>query len=163
MILHDVTSSGAVWRSAITESYGWLGFRGSVPRRESRSGAQLRATARLLALIGNVAGDGTLSVAALLAGLFDLAIAVAELHEAQQHAAQAAAARRAAEHLHDAYTRARSRAAQPGWAAAPAAARNDFPEPIRPGQALLDDLAVANHRSRPGPTVGPSRRAGPSP
>jgi hypothetical protein len=43
-----------------------------------RSGDQLRATARLLALVGNIAGDGTLSVAALLAGLFDLAIAVAD-------------------------------------------------------------------------------------
>jgi hypothetical protein len=136
----------------------------------TRSGAQLRATARLLALVGNVAGDGTLSAAALLAGLLDLAIAVAELREAQQHAAQTAAARRAAEHLHDAYTRARSLAAQPGWAArpeysgraaAPAAARNDFPEPIRLSQALLDD--VADHRSRPGRTVGPSRRAGPNP
>jgi hypothetical protein len=46
----------------------------------------------------------------------------------------------AAEHLHRAHTRARSRAAQPGWAARPehagqataaAAARHDFPGPIR--------------------------------
>jgi hypothetical protein len=138
----------------------------------TRSGAQLRATARLLALVGNISGDGTLAVAALLASLLDLAAAVTELRQAQQHAAQAAAARRAAEHLHCAHTRARSRAAQPGWAARPehagratasAATRNDFPEPIRLGQALLDDLAVADHRSRPGPTVGPSRRAGPCP
>jgi hypothetical protein len=144
---------------------------GRIPLR-GRSGDQLRATARLLALVGNISGDGTLAVAALMASLLDLTVAVTELRQAQQHAAQAAAARRAAEHLHDAHTRARSRAAQPGWAArpehsgraaAPAAARNDFPEPIRLGQALLDDLAVADHRSRPGPTVGPSRRAGPSP
>jgi hypothetical protein len=144
---------------------------GRIPLR-TRSGTQLRATARLLALVGNISGDSTLAVAALLASLLDLAAAVAELRQAQQHAAQAAAARRAAEHLRCAHTRARSRVAQPGWAtrpehsgraAAPAAARNDFPEPIRLGQALLDDLAVADHRSRQGPTVGPSRRAGPSP
>ena len=144
---------------------------GRIPLR-TRSGDQLRATARLLALVGNISGDGTLAVAALLASLLDLAAAVTELRRAQQHAAQAAAARRAAEHLHCAYTRARSRAAQPGWAArpehagratAPAAARNDFPGPFRLEDALLDDSAVASHHSRPGPTVGPSRRAGPSP
>ena len=132
----------------------------------------LRATARLLALVGNISGGGTLAVATLLASLLDLAAAVTELRQAQQHAEQAAAARRAAEHLHCAHTRARSRAAQPGWAAqpehagrttAPAAARNDFPGPFRLEDALLDDPAVASHHSRPGPAVGPSRRAGPSP
>jgi hypothetical protein len=138
----------------------------------TRSGDQLRATARLLALVGNISGDGTLAVAALVASLLDLAAAVAELRQAQQHAAQAAAARRAAEHLHCAHTRARSRAAQSGWAArpehagratAPAAARSDFPEPIRLDEVLLNDPAVAGHRYRPGTVVGPSRRAGPSP
>ena len=85
----------------------------------TRSGDRLRATARLLALVGNIGGDGTLAVAALVASLLDLAAAVTELRQAQQHAAQAAAARRAAEHLHRAHTQARSRAAQPGWAARP--------------------------------------------
>jgi hypothetical protein len=144
---------------------------GRIPLR-TRSGDQLRATARLLALVGNISGDGTLAVAVLLASLLDLAAAVTELRQAQQHAAQAAAARRAAEHLHCAHTRARSRAAQPGWAGrpehvgqatAPAAARNDFPGPFRLEDALLDDPAVASHHSRSGPAVGPSRRAGPSP
>jgi hypothetical protein len=97
---------------------------------------------------------------------------VAELRQAQQHAAQAAAARRAAEHLHCAHTRARSRATQAGWAlrpehagraTAPATARNDFPGPFRLEDALLDDPAVASRHSRSGPAVGPSRRAGPSP
>ncbi len=138
----------------------------------TRSGDQLRATARLLALVGNISGDGTLAVAALVASLLDLAAAVTELRQAQQHAAQAAAARRAAEHLHRAHTRARSRAAQAGWAArpehagratAPAAARSDFPVPLRLDEVLLSDPAVASTRHRPGPTVGPSRRAGPSP
>jgi hypothetical protein len=143
---------------------------GRIPLR-ARSGNQLRATARLLALVGNISGDGTLAVVALVASLLDLAAAVAELRQAQQHAAQAAAARRAAEHLHCTHTRARSRAAQAGWAArpehagrvtAPAAARSDFPEPLRLDEVVLNDPA-AGLRSRPGPTVGPSRRAGPSP
>jgi hypothetical protein len=138
----------------------------------TRSGAQLRATARLIALVGNISGDSTLAVAALLASLLDLAAAVIELRQAQQHAAQAAAARRAAEHLHCAHTRARSRATQAGWAlrpehagraTAPATARNDFPGPFRLEDALLDDPAVASRHSRSGPAVGPSRRAGPSP
>ena len=138
----------------------------------TRSGTQLRATARLLALLGNISGDGTLAVAALVASFLDLAAAVTELRQAQQHAAQAAAARRAAEHLHCAYARARTRAAQPGWAARPAQGRRapapadilrDFPEPVRLDQALLDVHAAASYRSRPGPTVGPTRRAGPSP
>jgi hypothetical protein len=138
----------------------------------TRSGDQLRATARLLALVGNISGDCSLAVAALLASLLDLAVAVTELRQAQQHAAQAAAARKAAEHLHCAQTRARSRAAQAGWAArpehagratAPAAARSDFPVPLRLDEVLLNDPAVATTRHRPGPGVGPSRRAGPSP
>ena len=132
----------------------------------------MRAIARLLALVGNVSGDGTVAVAALVASLLDLAAAVTELRQAQQHAARAAAARRAAEHLHCAHTRARSRAAQPGWAArpertsratAPAAARNDFPVPLRLDEVLLNDPGVASTRYRPGPTVGPSKRTGPSP
>ena len=132
---------------------------GRVPPH-TRNGDQLRATARLLALVGNISGDGTLAAAALLANLVALAVAVAELRQAQQHAAQAAAARRAAEHLHCAHTRARSRAAQPGWAVrpehagratAPAAARSDFPVPLRLDQALLDDPAVASYSSPPCP------------
>jgi len=144
---------------------------GRVPLH-TRSGDRLRATARLLALVGNISGDGTLAVAALVASLLDLAAAVSELRQAQQHAAQAAAARRAAEHLHRAHARANSRVAQPGWATRPehagrataqAAARSDFPEPIRLDKVFLNDPAVSGQRSRPCPTVGPSRRAGPSP
>jgi hypothetical protein len=138
----------------------------------TRSGDQLRATARLLALVGNISGDGTLAVATLVASLLDLAGAVIELRQAQQHAAQAAAARRAAEHMHCAHTWPRFRAAQPGWAArpehsgraaAPAAARSDFPAPLRLDEVLLNEPAVASTHHRPGPAVGPSRRAGPSP
>ena len=63
-------------------------------RAASREGSQLRAAARLMALTGPVTGDATLVTVALIANLVALAVAVAELREAQQHAAQAAAARR---------------------------------------------------------------------
>jgi hypothetical protein len=61
---------------------------GRLPRR-TRDGDQLRATARLVALLGNAAGDRTLTSVALIANLVTLAAAVAELREAQQRAAQA--------------------------------------------------------------------------
>jgi hypothetical protein len=79
---------------------------GRVPHR-TRDGDQLRATARPVALLGNAAGDGTLASAVLIANLVALAGAVGELREAQQHAAQAAAARKAAEHLHATVAQAR--------------------------------------------------------
>lgn len=141
---------------------------GRIPPR-TRSGNQLRSVARLIALAGEAGGGSTLMTATLTAKLIDLAAAVAELRHAQQHAAQAAAARSTAERLHQALAQRRSRAAQPGWAArpeqarratAPAGARRDFPEPFRLDQVPLDgDLG---YRS-PVTTVGPSRRAGPSP
>ena len=80
---------------------------GRLPRR-SHDGDQLRQTARMIALAGNLTGDTTLIAIALVAQLVALAAAVAELRQAQQHAAQAAAARAAAAHLHSAVTQARS-------------------------------------------------------
>jgi hypothetical protein len=65
----------------------------------SPEGAQLRATARLLALTGRITGDNSLAVATLIASLAALAITIADLRAAQQHAAQAAAAQEAATHL----------------------------------------------------------------
>ena len=51
-----------------------------------------------------------------MAGLAKLADAVAGLRQAQEHAAQAAAARQAAEQLHTAFTQARGRMLAPGRA-----------------------------------------------
>jgi hypothetical protein len=81
---------------------------GRIPRR-SHDGEQLRRTARMIALAGNLTGDNTLMAIALMAQLVALAAAVAELRQAQQHAAQAAAARAAAAHLQAAVAQARSR------------------------------------------------------
>ena len=143
---------------------------GRLPRR-SRDGDQLRRTARLIALAGQVTGDSTLTAIALVANLVALAAAVAELRQAQQHAAQSAAAHAAARHLHAAMTRARPSASWPGqperpqrgWpAGAEDAGRRDFPVPLRPGRA---PLAAAScpvgshvHRGRQPPTrAGPGR------
>jgi hypothetical protein len=80
---------------------------GRIPRR-SRDGDRLRASARLLAMTGDVASDTTLLTAALIANLAALAGAVAELRQARQHAAQAAAAHSAAQRMKAAMTQALS-------------------------------------------------------
>ena len=140
---------------------------GRIPR-PTREGNQLRAAARLIALAGGIAGDGTMFSAALIANLVALAVAVADLRHAQHHAAQAAAARAAATHLHAAAVQARSTAPHPGQAEArqsnrPASAADvagsDFPAPLRSGRAP----AAGPGPSRPRPHRGPlpPRRAGP--
>jgi hypothetical protein len=143
---------------------------GRIPSR-SRDGEQLRRTARMIALAGNLTGDNTLIAIALMAQLVALAAAVAELRQAQQHAAQAAAARAAAAHLHAAVNQARAQAPRFGHAqshrptrAASAVqnARLDFPAGMRPTQAATSEPEAARPRS-PTRVRLPSRRAGPSP
>jgi hypothetical protein len=72
---------------------------GRIPRH-SGDGDRLRAAARVMALAGQAGGDPAVAAAALVTSLLALATAVTELRQAQQHAAQAAAARTAAEQLH---------------------------------------------------------------
>ena len=72
---------------------------GRIPR-PTPAGNSLRRAARLLSAAAFVSHDRTLAQIALIARLAALADAVTELREAQRHAAQAAAARRAAERLH---------------------------------------------------------------
>lgn len=118
---------------------------GQVPRRTA-DGDRLRAIARLLALAGDLSGDSTVLAGALMASLVGLAVAVAELRQAQQHAAQAAAARKAAEHMHAAMTRTRSSVPWPAQTARPQrprsarqadVAREDFPMGLRLDEAVL--------------------------
>jgi hypothetical protein len=132
-------------------------------------GDRLRATARLIALVGDTGGDDTALAGALTANLAALAVAVTELRQAQKHAAQAAAARNAAEHMHTAMTRARSPVSQPGRpqrprrprsASAGDAARQDFPMPLRLDQALLTAVSTTG-AARPGRGHQPPTRAGP--
>ena len=93
-------------------------------------------------MIGSGEGDSVTPAAlALAASLVRLAEAVGELRQAQQHAAQAAAARQAAERLYAAFGRAKadaaalrlaSQARQAGDLPKPGdAARLDFPVPAR--------------------------------
>jgi hypothetical protein len=148
---------------------------GRLPRR-SRDGDQLRRSARLIALAGQVTGDGTLTAIALVANLVALASAVAELRQAQHHAAQSAAAHAAARHLHTAMTRARSHPSSPAQAQVPrrsrassvaGIARRDFPVPPRPGGPLhaqngQPDQTGPGLRRRRGQGPGQAQRAGPS-
>jgi MobA/VirD2-like, nuclease domain len=140
---------------------------GRVPRR-TREGSQLRAAARLMSMAGWAGGGGTLVTAALLANLVALAIAVAELREAQQFAAQAAAARAAAGHLQAGLVQARSSAPRAGQVAtmgrrqpgsAADAGRRDFPVQVRLGR--VPDAAAGRSGPRPGRGLLPAQRAGP--
>ena len=70
-------------------------------------------------MAGDLTGDASLLTVALVANLAALAAAVAELRQAQQHAAQAAAVRSAAQHLHAAMTQARPQAPRPARGEAP--------------------------------------------
>ena len=124
----------------------------------------------------SVTGDSTLTAVALIANLVALAVAVAELRQAQQHAAQGGsrACRRQAPAR--CLARARSRAPRPGQAQAPrrskassvaGMARGDFPVPPRPGDPLpaqngqpsQTSPGLRRHRGQ-GPV--PAQRAGPS-
>jgi hypothetical protein len=140
---------------------------GRIPRH-SRDGDNLRATARLLAMAGDLTGNATLLSAALLANLTALAAAVAELRQAQQHAAQAAAARSATEHMHAATAHARLQAPRPARTharrrgEAAGTARTDSRTSLRLGLRVPADQT----RARPHPSSGrgplPPKRAGPN-
>jgi hypothetical protein len=142
---------------------------GRIPRR-SLDGDRLRATARLLAMAGDVADDTTLLSAALIANLAALVAAVAELRQAQQHAAQTAAARSAAQRMNAAMTQAPSQAPRPaggeaprrGTAAKPAGrTRIDFPVSPRLGLRPPAHQTQAPLHPSAGRGPLPPKRAGP--
>jgi hypothetical protein len=130
---------------------------------------RLRTAGRLLGLLGCAPGDGTLVSAVLLAGLVALAAAIADLRQTQQHAAQAAVARAAAEHLRTsaghAYLRPgplhESRRAGPG-----SPARNggrDFPVTLVPGAPVPAHEEQTGARPATSGRPLPPRRPGPAP
>ena len=100
----------------------------------SPAGNQLRQAARLLSAFAYLTGDRSIAPIVLITRLAALAEAVAELHDAQQHAAQAAAARTAAEQLHTAARPAPPAQPRPAPRASTAAqlAGQSFPQPARP-------------------------------
>jgi hypothetical protein len=129
-------------------------------------GNNLRRTARLLSTFTSVMPDVPLAEMTLLMRFARLAEAISELREAQRLAAQAAAARRAAEHLRAAmqgydtppssrHTRARTSAER---------SRAEFPFPpgtFRPGTGSLGE-ADSQRAARPTRSQGPSRPRGPA-
>jgi hypothetical protein len=123
----------------------------------SPAGNQLRHAARLLSALACLTGDRSMAPIILITRLAALAEAVAELRESQQHAAQAAAARTAAEHLHTAARPAPPAQPHPAQRADIAAqlAGQSFPQPARPAPP-----------GQPGPAPGgppPARRPPPPP
>jgi len=138
---------------------------GRVPR-PAQPGNELRRMARLLSAV-SISGDPVLAQATLVGRFARLVEAVAYLRDAQQRAAQAAAARRAAEHLY---------AAMPGHAG-PAARRHvptrtatersrmEFPFPPGMVQPETEPLAGAYRSRKPGPSpsLSPGSRSGRSP
>ena len=130
-------------------------------------GNNLRRAARLLSTVTSVVPDAPLAEMTLLMRFARLAEAIAELREAQRLAAQAAAARRAAEHL---------RAAMPGYVTPPSSRRTrvrttsaersraEFPFPpgtFRPGPGSLGK-ADSQQGARPVRNQGPPRPRGPA-
>jgi len=77
-------------------------------------GNRLRQAARLLSAFAYITQDRSMAPLVLIAKLAALAEAVAELRQSQQHAAQAAAALRAAGHLHAATCPAPAAQSRPG-------------------------------------------------
>jgi hypothetical protein len=119
----------------------------------SPAGAGLRQAARLIGACAYLARDPARTWLVLIARLAALAEAVAELRDVQQRAAQAAAARTAARHLHAA-TRpipAGRTSAAPHASTAARLAALSFPGP--PGAG----------RPRPAPGRHPAGRGGPRP
>jgi hypothetical protein len=140
---------------------------GRLPR-QTRDGSQLRATARLLGLLGNGTGDAVFAAAGLVASFAVLADAVAELRQAQQHAAQTAAARTAAEQVHAAMARSRSVPSHPLRRPGPAGpvdtARDDVPTRPHPQRPAAASPEHAPSRPRAGSRAAmPGKRAGPAP
>jgi hypothetical protein len=145
---------------------------GKIPRRTSE-GDGLRAAARLLAMASHDTDGSMHAAVSLAASLVSLATAVGELRQAQQHAAQATAARQAAERLYARLSQTRAGAAalgipvRPGQARAARmpgdVAREDFPVPLRPGQPLPADPDLTDEHSyaSPSPARSAPSRAGP--
>ncbi|HCU94434.1 MAG TPA: hypothetical protein DHU96_17620 [Actinobacteria bacterium] len=132
---------------------------GHIPR-PSQAGNSLRRAAQLLSVAAAITGDPAYAQIVLIARLAALAEAVAGLRQAQRHAAQSAAARRAAEHLHaarctySAQSRHRSRAQSPGERLS-----RDFPIPLH--EALAASARGPIPASRPSRSPAPPRQRGP--
>jgi hypothetical protein len=125
------------------------------------AGNQLRQAARLLSAFACLTGDWSMTPIVLITRLAALAEAVAELRDTQQHAAQAAAARTAAEQLHTAARPAPPAQPRPAQRASTAAqlAGLSFPQSARPvtRPATPGQPGPAPGRPPPVPRLPPPR------
>ena len=112
--------------SCVTVRRNW------VPR-PTQSGNDLHRIARLLSLAASAGDETVRAQMRLVLQLSRLARAVAELREAQRHAAQAAAARQAAEELRAAWRASTSWSAEELASAPTVAERNRMEFPFPPG------------------------------
>ena len=120
-------------------------------------GNRLRQAARLTSAFAYLTQDRSMAPILLITKLAALAEAVAELRQSQQHAAQAAAALRAAEHLHAAACPAPPPRPAPRASTAAQLAGLSFPAPARPA-------ARPPAPGQPGPDLdGPRPPRRPSP
>jgi hypothetical protein len=138
---------------------------GRIPR-PTPAGNSLRRAARLLSTTASVSGDPTLAQITLVTRLAALVEDIADLREAQRHAAQAAAARHAAERLHAARGIRITPPPRPRATARTTGHRVDheFPVPI---SAVLAAAAQETHSpaqpsSRPSRSPAPPRPRGPT-
>jgi hypothetical protein len=137
---------------------------GRIPR-PTPAGNSLRRAARLLSTAAAASGDPALAQITLVTRLAALAETIADLREAQRHAAQAAAARHAAERLHAATgTRITPTAQRATARTAGHRAGHDFPVPISAVLAAAAQKArnPAQPSSRPARSPGPRRPRGPT-
>jgi hypothetical protein len=139
---------------------------GRIPR-PTRTGNSLRRTARLLSAAALIGHDRTLAQVALITRLAALTDAVADFRQAQKYAAQAFAARQAAEHLHAAAGQASmpftARRAEP--TAATDLAGEAFPAPPRmrrPAQFPAGRRRPTRRTASSRPEPAPPRRRGPA-
>jgi hypothetical protein len=125
-----------------------------------RDGDRLCTVARVLAMTGGMDDDSLpLAATALIANLIGLAVAVAELRQAQRHAAQAAAARAAAEQLHMAHAQLRARVRSFGRAEAQRPARpRDATSQVSREFPYRRWPVFANQPNQTRPTWRPPRR-----
>ena len=133
---------------------------GRIPR-PSQAGNNLRRAARLLSIAASISDDPTYAQIVLIARLAALAEAVADLRRAQRHAAQAAAARRAAERLHAARCTYRTQSRHRAKAQAPGERLSrDFPIPLH--EALAASAREPLPANRPSHCPAPPRQRGPT-
>jgi hypothetical protein len=121
---------------------------GRIPRRTG-AGSGLRRAARLLSAASYAGQDPVLAQAAFIARLTALAEAVGDLRAAQQHAAQATAARLAAERLHAAAAAGAAGGQRAGRTAARKVAR-------LAGEAFPHTAPVPGARVRPSASRSPA-------